>query len=173
MGKPHNIVIRLRTHHPNRRYGEQWLMCDRSVKYSNRTKLDGTSSDKPFIGSKKCYCPFKLKGVGQADGTWTLEVRNGFHNHAIRSKDTILDQETKKSILSMTASKISVFNILIELGNNNTNVTAKQVYNIRAREKSKLREDRSSSEQLLKLASERGYRVFHQTMPIKKKVHAS
>ncbi|KAK9671139.1 hypothetical protein RND81_12G009000 [Saponaria officinalis] len=134
MGKPHNIVIRLRTHHPKRRHGIQWLMCDRSIKYYNRTKLDGTSSDQPFTGSKKCRCPFSLKGVGQADGTWTLEVRNGFHNHAIRSKDTILDQETKETILSMTASKISVSNILIELGNRKIDVAAKQVYNIRARE---------------------------------------
>ncbi|XP_074304667.1 uncharacterized protein LOC141639437 [Silene latifolia] len=66
----------------------------------------------------------------------------------------------------MTASKIGVSNILIDLGNKNINVTAKQVYNVRAISKNKARHYLTRAEQLLKLATEHGYRVFRQTIPI-------
>ncbi|XP_074291362.1 PKS-NRPS hybrid synthetase cheA-like [Silene latifolia] len=69
----------------------------------------------------------------------------------------------------MTASQVPVANILIELRNQNYKVTQKQVYNVRAREKKRVRGNRTSSEQLRTLADAHGYLHFHQTIPGKKK----
>ncbi|KAH9618390.1 hypothetical protein KSS87_012225 [Heliosperma pusillum] len=73
---------------------------------------------------------------------------------------------TKEDIMRMTASKIGVSNILIDLGNKGIKVTPKQVYNVRATSKNKAKQYRTGAEQLLKLAVNHGYRVFHQTTPI-------
>ncbi|XP_074276919.1 protein FAR-RED ELONGATED HYPOCOTYL 3-like [Silene latifolia] len=59
----------------------------------------------------------------------------------------------------MTASKVSVSNILIDLGNKGISVTAKQVYNVRVISKKKARQYRTR-------ADDHGYRVFRQTIPI-------
>ncbi|XP_074308708.1 uncharacterized protein LOC141643440 [Silene latifolia] len=168
IGLLHDIHVRLDTYHPRRGYGVHWLKCDKSGPYQFRGNFD-VPSTKSYTGTKKCWCPFKLKAVGQVDGTWRLDVHNGFHNHFIGVKDNVLTAETKEFILSMTASKISVANILIELRKKDINVTSKQVYNVHAREKKNCRGDRTTAEQLLKLADDHGYRTFHDTIPGKKR----
>ncbi|KAK9668099.1 hypothetical protein RND81_13G035300 [Saponaria officinalis] len=168
IGLSHNIHIRLYTYFEDRGFGEQWLWCDRSRPYQYRLNLNASSS-KYLTGTKKCLCPFRLKGIAQPDGTWKLFVHNGVHNHKLVEKDEILNDKVKEIILRMTASQVPVANILIELANQNYKVTKKQVYNVRAREKTKLRENRTSSEQLLKFSRDHGYLHFHQTIPGKKK----
>ncbi|XP_074265670.1 protein FAR1-RELATED SEQUENCE 5-like [Silene latifolia] len=141
------------------------LRCPQSGNFRMRKK-SFVSSKRSYTGTIKCQCPFSLKCVKQEDGRWKVLVLNGYHNHNLARRTRALNASTKEDIVRMTASKIGVFNILIDLGNKGINVTAKQVYNVRAISKKKARHYRTRAEQLLTLATEHGYRVFRQTIPI-------
>ncbi|KAK9683577.1 hypothetical protein RND81_08G160800 [Saponaria officinalis] len=91
-GLLHNINVRIDSYHAQRGFGEQWFKWDRSGSYQFRSDLDAPST-KSFTGSRKCDCPFKLKAVGQVDGTWKLYVHNGYHNHFIGAKLDVLNAD--------------------------------------------------------------------------------
>ena len=59
------------------------LGCERGGKYRDRRK----NKDKPMpegkgrhTGTKKCECPFLLKGLRRVDG-WVVQFCSGVHNH--------------------------------------------------------------------------------------------
>ncbi|XP_074288385.1 uncharacterized protein LOC141613547 [Silene latifolia] len=131
LGLLHNIHIRVWQHFSKRGFGEQMLRCTHSGDFRLHKKSI-VPSKRSYTGTIKCQCPFSLKCVKQNDGRWEVLVLNGYHNHNLAKKTRGLYAKTKEDIVRMTASKISVSNILIDLGTKGINVNAKQVYNVHA-----------------------------------------
>ncbi|XP_074297803.1 uncharacterized protein LOC141628579 [Silene latifolia] len=153
----------------NAKRGLQIYACDRSGTYRPPKRKVRTYSNK-FTGTRKINCPFRLRALRQDAGTWKLFVRCGFHNHELddnpfgHAKVGKVDQATKEKILNLSKIHVSVGDILTNVGDNE--LTPRQVYNICQREKSKSRENRTESEQLLMLLSENGYQHWFQTIPV-------
>ena len=61
------------------------LMCERGGKYKPHRYLIEGQSLKKKTGTKKCECPFELRGIPiPPDGVmWGLSVVCGFHNHQL------------------------------------------------------------------------------------------
>lgn len=58
-----------------------YIACTRSGPVSNKCGLTPeTRRRRPT--SRKCNCPFRLKGVHRDDGSWMLQLVNGHHNHS-------------------------------------------------------------------------------------------
>ncbi|XP_074308223.1 PKS-NRPS hybrid synthetase cheA-like [Silene latifolia] len=167
VGRENNIHIINYTFNAKR--GLQIYACDRSGPYRPPKGKTRTYSYK-FTGTRKINCSFRPKALRQDTGTWKLFVRCGFHNHELddnpfgHAKVGKVDQATKEKILNLSKSHVTVGDILTNVGDNE--LTARQVYNIRQREKAKTRENRTVSEQLLKLLSENGYRHWFQTITV-------
>jgi len=116
------------------------MQCERSGIYKppktrKKPNLEG-------IGSRKCNCPFRLKGFFDKDrNDWWLAMLCGMHNHDLDEKLSghliagRLSAEEKKKIIDMTKSLTVSQNILTNLKQNNKEsvTTIKQMYNVRTR----------------------------------------
>ncbi|XP_052732487.1 PKS-NRPS hybrid synthetase cheA-like [Vigna angularis] len=132
------------------------LGCKRGGKY-RKYKADAVAS---VYGTRKCECPFRLKGKSCSDGAgWVLKVMCGHHNHELA--ETLvghpyagrLNTSEKSLLVDMTKSKVTPANILLTLKqNNDRNVTTiKQIYNARHAYKRSLRGSRTELQQLMML----------------------
>ncbi|XP_052730443.1 uncharacterized protein LOC128195805 [Vigna angularis] len=132
------------------------LGCERRGKY-RKYKADAVAS---VYGTRKCECPFRLKGKPCSDGVgWVLKVMCGHHNHELA--ETLvghpyagrLNTSEKSLLVDMTKSKVTPANILLTLKqNNDRNVTTiKQIYNARHAYKRSLRGSRTELQQLMML----------------------
>ncbi|XP_052728520.1 uncharacterized protein LOC128195310 [Vigna angularis] len=132
------------------------LGCEREGKYK-KYKADAVAS---VYGTRKCECPFRLKGKPCSDGAgWVLKVMCGHHNHELA--ETLvghpyagrLNTSEKSLLVDMTKSKVTPANILLTLKqNNDRNVTTiKQIYNARHAYKRSLRGSRTELQQLMML----------------------
>ncbi|XP_052732451.1 PKS-NRPS hybrid synthetase cheA-like [Vigna angularis] len=132
------------------------LGCERGGKY-RKYKADAVAS---VYGTRKCECPFRLKGKSCSDGAgWVLKVMCGHHNHELA--ETLvgypyagrLNTSEKSLLVDMTKSKVTPANILLTLKqNNDRNVTTiKQIYNARHAYKRSLRGSRTELQQLMML----------------------
>ncbi|KAI8560152.1 hypothetical protein RHMOL_Rhmol04G0233700 [Rhododendron molle] len=95
-------------------------------------------------GTKKCDCPFKLRGVPQPpDGVmWSLEVVKGFHNHEpaesfegheFPSRLTPIQQQVVRDMSSSTAPR-EILNVLRQQDSSIT-TGIRSIYNMKARYK--------------------------------------
>jgi len=73
------------------------------------------------IGSRKCNCPFRLKGFFDKDtNDWWIAMLCGMHNHDLDEKlSRHLIAEEKKKVIDMTKSLTVSRNILTNLKQNN------------------------------------------------------
>lgn len=133
--------------------------CERSGAY-RRKNYDGQESKRRRTsGSKKCGCPFKLKGQKLAtDDDWTLEVINGVHNHpASRNIDGghsfagRLTEQEANILIDMSKNNISPKEILQTLKQRDTHnaSTIKAIYNARQKYKVGDQIGRSQIQQLM------------------------
>ncbi|XP_014500488.1 PKS-NRPS hybrid synthetase CHGG_01239-like [Vigna radiata var. radiata] len=138
------------------------LGCERGGKY-RKYKVDALSS---VYGTRKCECPFRLKGRPCSDGDgWVLNVMCGHHNHELA--ETLvghpharrLNMSEKSLLVDMTKSKVTPANILLTLKqNNDRNVTTiNQIYNARQAYKRSLRGSRTELQQLMMLLNRDKY----------------
>ncbi|XP_058726691.1 uncharacterized protein LOC131598070 [Vicia villosa] len=115
--------------------------------------------------SRKCECPFKIRGYMLATKKWKFTVICGLHNHELCSKlqghhsVCRLKPEEKTCISDMTLNLIQPKNILVTLKqkepNNISNI--RQVYNIWYRANKAIKGDKSEVQQLLKLLDDNIY----------------
>ncbi|CAK8537733.1 unnamed protein product [Lathyrus sativus] len=137
------------------------LLCERSGKYQTllqKVKRDDT-------GSKKCECPFKIRGYMLCIKKWKFSVTCGLHNHELCLKLQVhpsvcrLKPEEKTCISDMTLNLVQPKNILATLKRKEPNniLNIMQVYNIRYRTNKVIRGDRSEMQQLLKLLDDNSY----------------
>ena len=98
--------------------------CERSGTYKCRNK-EFVRKD---TGSRKCGCPFRLRGKPVRGGEgWMVKLICGIHNHEL-AKSLVghpyagrLTKEEKKIIADMTKSMVKPKNILLTLKEHNVN----------------------------------------------------
>ncbi|XP_052727423.1 PKS-NRPS hybrid synthetase cheA-like [Vigna angularis] len=136
------------------------LGCERSGKYK-KYKADVQPS---FSGTRKCECPFRLRGKPKGDG-WVLKVMCGYHNHELA--ETLvghpfagrLNAAEQSILVDMTNSQVKPSNILLTLKEHNADnvTTIKQIYNARYTYKRSLRGSRTKMQQLMMLLDKDKY----------------
>ncbi|KAI5323159.1 hypothetical protein L3X38_032231 [Prunus dulcis] len=137
--------------------------------------LDANGDTKKYArdtGTKKCECPFLLKGVNIGDGDdWKLEVICEVHNHAISEYlqgnsfvGRLFEEENALSV-DMSKSLVKPIYILVTLKDRDAiNVSnMKTIYNARIRNRTKEFAGRTQMQQLLTKLSEHNYIEWHRT----------
>lgn len=108
------------------------LGCARGGKYR---PYKNEIAARKVVGTKKCGCPFKLKGMHLKNGEgWKLNVVCGFHNHEVAKGNAYasrLSGEEKSLIGDLTKNMVKPRDILLTLKDHDQDITIKQVYNAR------------------------------------------
>jgi len=130
--------------------------CERSGQYRCRKK-DFVRRDS---GSRKCGCPFKLRGKPVARGQgWMVKLMCGSHNHEL-AKSLVahpyvgrFTKNGKTIIADMIKSMVKPKNIMLMLKEHNANscTTIKQIYNARSAYCSSIRESDTEMQHRMKL----------------------
>ncbi|KAL5148430.1 hypothetical protein HKD37_13G035474 [Glycine soja] len=140
--------------------------CERSGQYRCRKK-EFVRRD---TGSKKCECPFKLRGKPVIGGQcWMVKLICGIHNHELakslvgHSYAERLIKDEKTIIADMTKSMVKPRNILLALKEHNANscTTIKQIYNARSAYRSSIRGSDTEMQHLMKLLERDQYIHWH------------
>ncbi|KAL5159018.1 putative protein FAR1-RELATED SEQUENCE 10 [Glycine soja] len=161
------VIMRSDTHTGSRERSSFVLIgCERSGQYKCRKK-DFVRRD---IGSRKCGCPFKLRGKPVIGGEGLMvKLICGIHNHEL-AKSLIghpyvgrLTKEEKNIIADMTKSMVKPRNILLTLKEHNANsfITVKQIYNARSAYRSSIRGSDTEMQHLMKLLERDQYIHWH------------
>ncbi|KAL5159008.1 Protein FAR1-RELATED SEQUENCE 6 [Glycine soja] len=121
-------------------------------------------------GSKKCGCPFKLRGKPVHGGEgWMVKLICGIHNHEL-AKSLVghpyvrrLTKDENNIIADMTKSMVKPRNILLTLKEHNANscTTIKQIYNERSAYCSSIRGSDIKMQHLVKLLERDQYIYWH------------
>lgn len=142
--------------------------CERSGVYKSRNAKD--PNNYRLTGTKKCNCPFRLKGVKvHSVDNWRLVVLNGVHNHSSlkhaegHSFAGRLSEEEIKLVLEMHRNMVKAKEILNTLKRNNhlNSTTIKTIYNVIQTHNSIERGGRSQVQYLFSKLKEFGYFVWH------------
>ena len=87
--------------------------CERSLSYrKNKNKEDVIEANSRNSGTKRCQCPFRLRGKEISIDMWILFVINGNHNHDFpvynvgRSIMSRLTEEEKIKTKEMTRAHV-------------------------------------------------------------------
>ena len=162
--RSHNMFLIVQT----TRKRKVFLSCERYGKYRT-TKINVDVENPKFTGSKKCQCPFMLKGWEYAPDMWRLDVMNGKHNHrpavyqyghALVSR---LTQEQYNTTSRLTKSHVKPKEILDHLKREDPNIrtTLKHIYNARNKIKSEAMGGRTVMQQLMHYIDQYGYFIWH------------
>ncbi|KAI3912373.1 hypothetical protein MKX01_038435 [Papaver californicum] len=160
------------------------LGCERGGMFRHHTKKDQVLIDLPnrnlvqavktrtrkHTGTKKCGCPFTLKGVWLPDDKWKVKAECGEHNHALESIPVghsfagRLRDDEKQLLKDMIRSGIKPKEVLTTLkkrskGTNKS--TMRTIYNARAHLRMTEMEGRSEMQQVMKLLEEYHYVEWH------------
>ncbi|KAK3226761.1 hypothetical protein Dsin_006623 [Dipteronia sinensis] len=134
------IVIRKSEVNVSRRKPRIRFACERSGTYKHKISECQGKKRSRATGTKKCNCPFLLKGKKLAsDDNWALKVINGQYNHPAaqhlegHSFASRLTKEEVNMLIDMSKSEVKPKNILHTLQNRDIhNVsTMKTIYNAR------------------------------------------
>jgi hypothetical protein len=139
------------------------LGCERGGEYKEpkrKLKKDDTAT-------RKCKCPFRLRGYFLASQVWSLSVVCGDHNHEMTKNleghmlAGRLKPEEKERVHELTRNLVPPKNILSTLKERNqeNKTSMKQIYNARQRYKHDVRGEMSELQQLLKCLED--HRYFH------------
>ncbi|KAH1215906.1 Protein FAR1-RELATED SEQUENCE 6 [Glycine max] len=140
--------------------------CERSGQYRSRKK-DFVRRD---TGSRKCGCPFKLRGKPVVGGEcWMVKLMCESHNHELvkslvgHSYVERLTKDENTIIVDMTKSMVKPKNILLTLKEHNVNscTTIKQIYNARSAYRSSIRGSDTEMQHLMKLLKRDQYIHWH------------
>ncbi|XP_038680255.1 protein FAR1-RELATED SEQUENCE 4-like [Tripterygium wilfordii] len=157
------IILRSEIGGPGKRH-KLLMTCECSGNYrslKNSTKL---------TGSKKCNCPFQLKGIKlETDDDWMIRVLSGIHNHSIavymegHSFAGRLSTEENNIMIDMSTNLVKARNILSTLKSKDPeNVsTIKTIYNARQKYRVAEKVGKSQMRQLLHKLSEHEYIYFY------------
>lgn len=128
------------------RKGRLMLGCERSGVFRVHHKvstpqIDSKNTSSRYSSTRKCNCPFKLKGVSLGQDRWKVKVVCGEHNHDL--PETLvghpfagrLSPEETKIVAELSASGVKPKEVLATLKHRNeTNLsTMKTIYNAKAK----------------------------------------
>jgi len=119
------VIVILRSDKANRQPRRKTFVllgCERSGKYKKyKTVVDVSVTD-----SRKCDCPFKLRGKPSSHGdVWMLKVICDLHNHTLSHTlvghpyARILKKDEHELVVNMTKSQVKPTNILLTLKEKN------------------------------------------------------
>ncbi|KAH1233237.1 Protein FAR1-RELATED SEQUENCE 5 [Glycine max] len=138
--------------------------CERSGTYKCRNK----EFIRKDTGSRKCGCPFRLRGKPVHGGEgWMVKLICGIHNHEL-AKSLVghpyvgrLTKDEKKIIADMTKWMVKPKNILLTLKEHNGNscTTIKQIYSARSAYRSSIRGADTEMQHLMKLLERSTYKT--------------
>ncbi|KAI5678635.1 hypothetical protein M9H77_09585 [Catharanthus roseus] len=119
--------------------------------------------------TKKCGCPFKLKGEQMATiENCQLFVHNGGHNHKIavyshgHAQSARLTEEQLQQTEQFRKSHVLPCNILrFFREQDGCAVSSQKIYNVVAKIKRNRMQEKNTVEEVFLLSAERGYTVFH------------
>lgn len=140
--------------------------CERSGKYK---EYKGKNNNNPRLtGTKKCNCPFRLKGV-KLSNEWRLEVQCGVHNHSAlyncegHSLLGRLTEEERKLAVDMYKNMVKPRAILHTIRKNDPSncTTIKTVYNALSAQRKVDRAGHSQIQYLLSKLKEKNYFEWH------------
>lgn len=147
--------------------------CERRGYYRNRNKniVPENQKRKRETSTKKCGCPFALKGKLQTKDEWMLEVICGLHNHPAsqhlegHSYAGRLSAQETDTLVDLSKSMIKPKEILVTLKRQNAlNVsTMKTIYNARQRHKTTEKAGRSQMQFLFDKLQEYKYITWHRS----------
>jgi hypothetical protein len=137
------------------------LGCERGGKYKpteKKIKFEET-------GTRKCECPFRLRGYFHATHEWHVTVPNGIHNHVLDRAlqgHLIADRlkPGEKQLLSeLTRNLVPPKNIISTMKERDPNNVSdiKQIYNARYRFKQRSRATRREMQHLYKCLDDNNY----------------
>ncbi|KAL5148319.1 hypothetical protein HKD37_13G035375 [Glycine soja] len=145
--------------------------CERNGTYKGRNK-EFVRKD---TGSRKCGCPFRLRGKPVHGGEgWMVKLICGIRNHEL-AKSLVghpyagrLTKDEKKIIADMTKSMVKPKNILLTLKEHNANscTTIKQIYNARSAYRSSIRRADTEMQHLMKLLEHSTYKTNRYKLPL-------
>ncbi|KAL5730924.1 [histone H3]-lysine(4) N-trimethyltransferase [Ranunculus cassubicifolius] len=165
------IVIRKSDHPTTGRKPRLFLGCERGGKYRTHKKAVANQDDikrrKRKSGSKKCDCPFVLRGVclsGPLD-QWKVTVECGHHNHPLATDlngnayGGRLTAEERQVLFEMTLNGVKPKQVLTVIKERDPNNSSKlqHIYNARARLKTVEKNGKSQMQQLMPLLDENDY----------------
>ncbi|MCL7042826.1 hypothetical protein MKW94_005114 [Papaver nudicaule] len=178
VGRKNNTVLVIKTSR-NRSTGNGRststieIGCERggvykSHKSKNHTPKTGVKR-KRSIGSKKCDCPFSVRGMCKSENKWSIFVKCGRHNHEVES--TIaehaltgrLKEEEEQLLSQLTTSGVRPKQVLKALKERNkeNNLTIRTIYNARAKLRVHEMGGKSVMQQIIKLSTQFHYMEWH------------
>lgn len=180
MGKQTGCIIVIqKSVHSASRIPRLILGCERGGKYRSHKRVIENQGEKKKrkrkYGTKKCDCPFVLRGIhlpGSCD-KWKVNVDCGHHNHRLLSDldghthAGRLTPEEQKVLLDMTMSGVKpkeVLTVIKERDPNNSS-KLKHIYNARAKLRSVEKNGKSQMQQLIPLLDENDYVQWHRCDP--------
>ncbi|KAI3856565.1 hypothetical protein MKX03_032429 [Papaver bracteatum] len=147
------------------------LGCERGGFFRNHKKKSEQLKEKPrqrkrVTGTKKCGCPFALKGIWSPGDKWKLEVQCGRHNHELAVGNSYvgrLKEDERQLLIEMTKSGLRPRQVLktIKQTSEGNMSTMRTIYNARSRLRLGDMERRSAMQQVMKLLSEHHYVEWH------------
>ncbi|XP_026446424.1 uncharacterized protein LOC113347055 isoform X1 [Papaver somniferum] len=129
------------------------VVCERSGVYqSHSNKIDTLGTEPQKRGSKKCGCPFTLRGACLLENKWKLRVNCGRHNHEVESNPVSFNrwkQVEEQLLLDLTAKGAPPQQVLQALKekHKNNDVNLRTIYNKRSKLKQKEVESKSVMQQ--------------------------
>ncbi|KAM1005739.1 hypothetical protein ACFX1T_002602 [Malus domestica] len=149
------------------------LGCERGGRF--KEKKTRAAKKRRGTGTKKCGCPFTLKGEKSANGDgWMLKVVCGVHNHASteypdgRSYAGRLSEQETSLLIDLSKSLVRPKEILSTLKQRDelNATTIRTIYNARQRQRVKEKAGRSQMQQLLCKLNEHDYVEWHRRCPM-------
>ncbi|KAI3993276.1 hypothetical protein MKX01_010019 [Papaver californicum] len=157
------IIIRKSETKPAGKGSFVLFVCDRSgvYKYSSCTP---DTRKRQRRESKKCGCPFKLRGTCLPENKWRLRVLCGRHNHEAENTPVpLFNGDEEQLVVKLTASGARPRQVLEALKEKNKDclVSAKDIYSRRSSLKRHVAEKMSVMEQVIKLSTQYHYMVWY------------
>ncbi|CAM8905633.1 unnamed protein product [Rhodiola kirilowii] len=149
------------------------LACERGGKYKHSFLVEGTSEIKN-TGTKKCECPFELRGrpIPPEGVMWGLKVICGIHNHKTaefmdgHEYPSRLKPMEKQLVMDMANSTAPREILSILKQKDSSNITGiKSIYNIIGRSKSAKRGGLNQVQYVLEQLIKKGYLHDYCTNP--------
>ncbi|KAI3887467.1 hypothetical protein MKX03_033562 [Papaver bracteatum] len=161
------VVIMRSNMNPANRRAFVDIGCQRGKKKYYRSKLTPDTRKRQSRESKKCDCPFSLRGIRLAENKWRIRVSCGRHNHEGESTSIPSFNRWKEDeehlVAELTASGARPRQVLQALKEKNKDclVSARTIYNKRSSIKRQEAEKMSVMEQVVKLSTQYRYMVWH------------
>ncbi|KAI3833637.1 hypothetical protein MKX03_022415 [Papaver bracteatum] len=178
VGRKNNTILVIKTS-KNRLTGKGRSTCTielgcerggvyKSHKSKNHTPKTGVKR-KRSIGSKKCGCPFSVRGTCKSDNKWSIFVKCGRHNHEVEStttEDTLirrLKEEEEQLLAQLTTCGVRPKQVLKALKERNkeNHSTIRTIYNARAKLRVHEMDGKSVMQQIIKLSTQFHYMEWH------------